>query len=123
MINTKSDSWSDIPLESKREMWRLYHVGVVYYDIFFGDSYTSQDSCEEVEVEGGFQWVYKWNDPSDAPKEAVNGVFKLPIFTKEVAKENYYEEDLSFYHSADDEPLGYKIIKGEVVYDDDYDNC
>lgn len=121
MINTKSDSWSDIPLESKREMWRLYHVEASYDHIFFGDSFTSQDSCEEVEVKGGFQWVYKWNNPSDAPKEAVNGVLKFPIFRKEDAEEDYYEEDLDIFNY--DEPLGYKIVKGEIVYDDDADNC
>ena len=117
MIKAKSDLWSDIPLESKREMWRLYLVFNSYSHIFFGDSFTSHDSCEEVEVEGGVQWVYKWNDPSDAPIEAENGVLKLPIFTPDMENEDYYKQDLEELNL--DEPLGFTLKNGEVIWDED----
>ena len=83
MINTKSVKWSEVSEESKREQWRLYHIYNTFNAIFFGDTFNSQDSIEEAEVTGGHQWVYTWNNPSEAPESTENGILEFPVFTKE----------------------------------------
>ena len=93
MINTKSVNWSKVSEESKREQWRLYHVFNTFNADFFGDSFNSQDIVEELEVEDGVRWVYIWNNPSKAPKSAVEGILLFPVFTKEHYSEDWYSMD------------------------------
>lgn len=91
MISTKSEDWSEVSEEMKRQNWRVYCVFNVLRSDFNADDYGMQDSQEEVEVDGGYQWVYKWDNPSQAPESAENGVLLFPIFTKEMKNEDYYD--------------------------------
>jgi len=112
MINTKSDSWSEVSGESKREQWRLYHIFNTFEQYFFNDSYNSHDSCEEVEVDEGYQWVYVWNDSSKAPENAENGVLRFPVFTKEHYSEDYYQMDELDFSDLDEDNY---IENGELI--------
>ena len=112
MINTKSDSWSEVSGESKREQWRLYHIFNTFEQYFFNDSYNSHDSCEEVEVAEGYQWVYVWNDSSKAPENAEYGVLRFPVFTKEHYSEDYYQMDELDFSDLDEDNY---IENGELI--------
>ena len=112
MINTKSVKWNEVSEESKREQWRLYHVLNTFNADFFNDSFNSQDSCVEVEVEGGTQWVYTWNNPSKAPQSAKNGILKLPVFTNEHYSEDWYSMDEMDFSEFDENSY---IEDGELI--------
>ena len=112
MINTKSVKWSEVSEESKREQWRLYHIYNTFNAIFFGDTFNSQDSIEEAEVTGGHQWVYTWNNPSEAPESTENGILEFPVFTKEHYSENWYSMPESNFSNCDEE---YIIENGEPI--------
>jgi hypothetical protein len=109
MINTKSVRWSRLSEETKRGHWRIFHINNTFEWNFFDEAWSLPDTIEEVEVEAGHQFIYTWNNPSKAPKQAENGVIEFPVFTDEHYAEDWY--DMKVNPITDIEELNMELIK------------
>lgn len=101
MIKAKSEDWNEVSEETKREMFRIYHVFNTYWEMFNASTFNSWDNCVELKNDAGYVWTYSWENPSEAPESAVNGVLEFPAFTDAHYELDYYKQEAEHMEQVD----------------------